>query len=150
MSPPERPEIDSPRLHARSMVGRVRCRDGRREAPLRWLLRLPPRDVVAHEGSVGAAVEAGGGLEQDAVAGGDALVLSEVLDPGLDDEHLELPARVRGVAVHVPADGAVAAADRLEPPHGAQELLGLVGVHVVLERDEHGAFVAVELVRGLR
>src|SRR5205809_6430374 len=88
------------------------------------LLRLPPRDVVAHARSVPAAVEAGGGLEQSAVVGGDALVLAEVLEPGLDDEHLEPPVRVLGVAVDAPANGAVAAADRLEPPYGAQELLG--------------------------
>src|SRR5256712_3351591 len=114
------------------------------------LFRLSPRDVVPDTRTLLTAVEAGGGLEQRAVIGGDALVLAEVLDPGLDDEHLEPPVRVLGVAVDAPADGAVAAADRLQPPHGAQELLGLVGVHVVLERDEHGALVAVELGGGLR
>src|SRR2546425_5742693 len=130
-------------------------RSGDRSLPRRavaapQLFRLSPRDVVPDTRTLLTAVEAGGGLEQRAVIGGDALVLAEVLDPGLDDEHLEPPVRVLGVAVDAPADGAVAAADRLQPPHGAQELLGLVGVHVVLERDEHGALVAVELGGGLR
>src|SRR2546428_6404107 len=87
------------------------------------LFRLSPRDVVPDTRTLLTAVEAGGGLEQRAVIGGDALVLAEVLDPGLDDEHLEPPVRVLGVAVDAPADGAVAAADRLQPPDGAPGLL---------------------------
>src|SRR2546425_2236323 len=121
----------------------------RRAVAAPQLFRLSPRDVVPDTRTLLTAVEASGGLEQRAVIGGDALVLAEVLHPGLDDEHLEPAVRVFGVTVDVPADGAVAAADRLEPPHGAQELLGLGRIHLVFERDQHRALVAVELTGGL-
>src|SRR5256885_15525876 len=103
----------------------------------RDLLDEPPGDEKESARSIPAAVEASGGLEQGAVVGGDALVLAEVLEPGLDDEHLEPAVRVLGVTVDVPADGAVAAAGPLAPPPGAAGPPRLRGVHPGPARAPH-------------
>ena len=105
---------------------------------------------MVHERPVTAAMESRRRVERDAVAGGDALVLPEVLEPRLDDERLDPARRITGILVDVPADRAVAPANGLETAHGAEKRVLLGRVDPILERDEDRSFVAVELADRLR
>src|SRR5215510_16067659 len=90
---PAIPTTSTPIMANLCMLGVSACRaDGLSGSAPRVpprTLGFAPRDVMADERPAVAAMEAGGGLEQDAVGGGDALVLAEVLEPRLDHEHLE-------------------------------------------------------------
>src|SRR5438128_885656 len=89
-------------------------------------------------------------LEHHAIAGGDAFVLAEMLEPRLDDERLDPSTRVGRVLVDVPADRAVAPPDRLQAPHDAEECVLVLAIDPVLERDENRTLVAVEVTCDLR
>src|SRR6266404_5808362 len=107
-------------------------------------------DVVAHARSVVTAMESERHLEHDAIAGGHALVLAEMLEPRFDDERLEPSIGLSRVLVDAPTDRSVAPPDRLQTPHGAEERILVRAIDPILECDEDRTLVAVELASDLR
>src|SRR5690348_16758457 len=70
-------------------------------------------DQVRHDRWRAGDMEAPNTVLDGPVTNGDALVLAQVLDPGLDDERFDVAPLLYWIVVDGPADGAVPAANRL-------------------------------------
>src|SRR3954470_7999758 len=98
--------------------------------------RPPPADVK------------GVGLRLDiAVRVGAALMLAQVLDPGLDQEDLGVESVVGGVHEQAPLHGAVAQTDAPHAAHGLRELGGAGRIDLVADLHQHGTALGLELMR---
>ena len=70
-----------------------------------------------------------------------ALVLAQVLEPGLDDEAFDVTPASSWILVDGPRDGAVAAANRLQVADGFHEGIRLKGIDAVFDLDADRSFV---------
>src|SRR5204862_3035709 len=77
------------------------------------------------------------GIFQLTIGVGNALVLAQMLKPGLDQKRLQKTPGDRRVLEHTPRIGAVASALAREPLEREQERLALRGIDAVLHRDQH-------------
>src|SRR5689334_17453996 len=76
-----------------------------------------------------------------AITHADALMLPQMLHPGLHDEAFDVAALCPWILVDDPVDGAVAAANRLEVADGLPECFGLRWIDSVFDLDPDGAIV---------
>src|SRR5580765_3994368 len=77
----------------------------------------------------------------DAIGVGDALMLSQVFQPRIDEEGLEHSFRVRSILVHAPRVGAVALALAAEAPNSGKKRFAHFSCDPVFERNQHGTRV---------
>ena len=70
-----------------------------------------------------------------------ALVLAEVLEPGLDDEAFDVTPVLSRILIYSPHDGAVAAANRLQVADGFHEGIRLKGIDAVFDLDADRSLV---------
>src|SRR5260370_19459225 len=80
-----------------------------------------------------------------AIGHGEAIVLAQVFRPRSHQERLQVSAGNLGVGEEVPAQGAIAAPDFFEPPHGGLELARLAGSDEVFEGHQDRAVVETRL-----
>src|SRR5262249_49754590 len=117
---------------------------GRRHLPgARRRTVAPRRDQVAGGQGARLAQEGPDALLHLAVRRRDALVLAQVLGPGLGGRDLADAGGVLGVAQQPPLDGAAAPAHGLELARGPHEVRGAGGVDAVLDLDEDRAGLGV-------
>ena len=81
----------------------------------------------------------------DAIGVGDALMLSQVFQPGIDEECLEHSFGVRSILVQAPRVGAVALALAAEAPNSRKERFPHFSRHPVFERNQHRTRVVQHL-----
>src|SRR6516165_5144407 len=74
-----------------------------------------------------------------AVGPGDALMLPQVIEPGVGEPDLDDPLRVRGVLEYVPVVATVAPTLAGERHECGEERFAVFGRNVVLDRDQHWA-----------
>src|SRR6266850_4900297 len=98
-------------------------------------------DQVRHDGWRSDAVEASNALLDGPIANGDALMLAQVLEPGLDDERFDITPLVCRVLVDSPADGAIPAANRLQVSDGFHKGTHVSGIDSVFNLDANRSFV---------
>src|SRR6267142_3909633 len=98
-------------------------------------------DQVRHDGWRPGDVEASNALLDRPITSGDALMLAQVLEPGLDDERFDVAPLVCWIVVDGPADGAIAAANRLQLPDGFHKGTRVGGIDSVFDLDADRSFV---------
>jgi len=70
-----------------------------------------------------------------------ALVLAQVLEPGLDDEAFDVTPLLSWILVDSPRDGSVAAANRLQVAESFHKGIRLKGIDAVFDLDADRSFV---------
>src|SRR4029079_12139788 len=97
-------------------------------------------------------VESPNPLLDSAIANGGALVLAQMLEPGLDDEAFDVTPVLSRILVDGPHDGAVAAANRLQVADGFHKVIRPKGIDAVFDLDADrplvGALADVEVSLG--
>src|SRR5207244_9946788 len=86
-------------------------------------------------------VEASNAVLHRTIANSDALVLAQMLEPGLDNEVLDVTAFLPWVLVDGPVDGAVPPPNPLEIAEGFREGIRIGGIDPVFDFDADRAFV---------
>src|SRR4029077_7029832 len=86
-------------------------------------------------------VELSNAVLYGAIADRGALVLAQVLEPGLDDEAFDVTPVLSRILVDSPHDGAVAAANRLQVADGFHKGIRLKGIDAVFDLDADRSFV---------
>src|SRR6201998_3335005 len=95
-------------------------------------------------------MEAVDALLNQAIGVCDPLVLAQMLGPGCDQEGLADAAFIDGIRPQVPAVSAIAATLVSELLEGLEELLPILRTNAVFDRDEDGASILLDRVRGDR
>src|SRR2546422_7211075 len=98
-------------------------------------------DQVRHDGWRPGDVEASNALLHGPITNGDALMLAQVLEPGLDDERFDITPLVCWVLVDSPADSAIPAANWLQVPDGFHKGTHVGGIDSVFDLDADRSFV---------
>src|SRR5262249_2155911 len=98
-------------------------------------------DQVRHDGWRPGDVKASNALLKDTITSGDALMLAQVLEPGLDEERFDVTFFLCWVVVERPADGAIPAANRLQVPDGLHEGIRVRRIDSVFDLDADRSFV---------
>src|SRR5437870_1515707 len=98
-------------------------------------------DQVRHDGWRPGDVEASNALLDGPITNGDALMLAQVLEPGLDDERFDITLLLCWVLVDSPAHGAIPAANRLQVPDGLHKGTRVGRIDSVFDLDADRSFV---------
>src|SRR5439155_10116899 len=98
-------------------------------------------DQVRHDRWRPGDVEALNALLDGPITNGDALMLAQVLEPGLDDERFDINPLVCWVLENSPADSAIPAANRLQVPNGFDKGTRVGGIDSVFDLDADRSFV---------
>src|SRR2546427_6946443 len=98
-------------------------------------------DQVRHDGWRPGDVEASNALLDGPITDGDALMLAQVLEPGLDDERFDITPLLCWVLVDSPADGAISVSNRLQVPDGFHKGARVGGIDSVFNLDANRSFV---------
>src|SRR6266850_1635875 len=98
-------------------------------------------DQVRHDGWRPGDVEASNALLDGPITNGDALMLAQVLEPGLDDERFDITPLLCWVLVDSPADGAIPVANLLQVPDGLHKGTRVGRVDSVFNLDADRSFV---------
>src|SRR6266849_4921769 len=91
--------------------------------------------------SVGAAMEGARTITDRGVALGRALVLPQVLQPGVDQKHLDEDTGLLRVLVERPRDGAAATAQLLHVAHDGHERGTVLARDLVAHGHHHGSAI---------
>src|SRR5882724_3796507 len=98
-------------------------------------------DQVRHDGWRPGDVEASNALLDGPITNGDALMLAQVLEPGLDDERFDITPLLCWVLVDRPADSAISVANRLQVPDGVHKGTRVGRIESVFNLDADRSFV---------
>src|SRR4029077_13728523 len=98
-------------------------------------------DQMSDGGRRACDVEPPDPLLDRAITNRRALVLAQVLEPGLDDEAFDVTPLLSWILVDSPRDGAVAAANRLQVADGFHEGISPKRIDAVFDLDADGSLV---------
>ena len=96
---------------------------------------------MRHGGWRPGAVETSNVLLHSPITNGDALMLAQVLEPGLDDERFDVTPLLCWVPVDSPAHSAIPAANRLQETDGVHKGTRVGRVDSVFDLDADRSFV---------
>src|SRR6266446_3114947 len=111
-----------------------------------WLPRVPVlprigRDEMRHAWRTLAHVKGIGLVPDLTIPHSHALMLTEVLRPGFDNERLNVAIKMSRITEQPPPHGAVTAADHTQGPHGPGKCARLFWGNGVFEQYQHRAIV---------
>src|SRR5205823_2758959 len=90
-------------------------------------------------------LESANDVLQSAIGVGDALVLAQMLEPGVDQKRFHHPPRFGGVFEYPPGIGAVAAALMAEPFERREERLTIARIDSIFHRDQDRTAIVFDL-----
>src|SRR5580704_8084164 len=96
---------------------------------------------MSDDGWRAADVKLSNAILDGAITHADALMLPQMLHPGLHDETFDVTPLFPWILIDGPVDRAIAAANRLEVADGLRKCVGLRGIDSVFDVDTDRAFV---------